>query len=252
MKKKTTATFKNKELAMLEYLSLVKIVAKKMSARLPSSIDYDDLVSAGLIGLMQALDRFKPEKGFKFKTYAEFRIRGAMIDELRTQDWCPKGMRQKAKQFERICDKIRMKKGRKATDKELCKELHLSKEKYEQLVRDVNTLEQMNLASYVRINSDPDRTQTTIELVADTNEYVNPFAEANRHDLRDKIEQALRHLSEVERSVMTLYYFEELNLKEIGKRLNLSESRVCQLHSKAIVQLKEHFDGEQLDSQLAA
>lgn len=251
MKKKSNS-ISSKELAMLEYLSLVKIIAKKMSARLPSSIDYDDLVSAGLIGLMQALERFKPEKGFKFKTYAEFRIRGAMIDELRTQDWCPKGMRQKAKQFERICEKIRMKKGRKATDKEVCKELQLSKEKYEQLVRDVNTLEQMNLASYVRVNTDPDRTQTTIELVADTNEYVNPFLEANRHDLRDKIEQALRHLPEIERNVMTLYYFEELNLKEIGKRLNLSESRVCQLHSKAIVQLKELFDEEQLDSQLAA
>src|SRR5262249_38764239 len=101
----------SKNSLMLEYFSLVKIVAKKMATRLPASVDYDDLVSAGLIGLMQALERFKPEKGFKFKTYAEFRIRGAMIDELRSQDWCPKGMRQKAKQFERICEKLRQKKG---------------------------------------------------------------------------------------------------------------------------------------------
>lgn len=242
----------SRDSVMLEYLSLVKIVAKKMATRLPASVDYDDLVSAGLIGLMQALERYKPEKGFKFKTYAEFRIRGAMIDELRSQDWCPKGMRQKAKQFERICEKIRQKKGRKATDKELCQALHISKVKYEQLVRDVNTLEQMNLASYVRIGADEDRTQTTIELVADNSDVGNPFEEANRHNVRDKIEAAMRHLPETERTVLSLYYFEDKNLKEIGKALNLSESRVCQLHSKAIAQLKANLAEDHLEQQLAA
>lgn len=242
----------SRDTKMLEYFSLVKIVAKKMTSRLPASVDYDDLVSAGLIGLMQALERFKPEKGFKFKTYAEFRIRGAMIDELRSQDWCPKGMRQKAKQFERICEKIRQKKGRKATDKELCQALHITKVKYEQLVRDVNTLEQMNLASYVRIGSDEDRTQTTIELVADNSEVCNPFEEANRHDVRAKIEHAMRDLPETERAVLSLYYFEDKNLKEIGKELHLSESRVCQLHSKAISHLKSTLADEHLEVQLAA
>lgn len=243
---------KKRDSMMLEYFSLVKIVAKKLATRLPASVEYDDLVSAGLIGLMQAIERFKPEKGFKFKTYAEFRIRGAMIDELRTQDWCPKGMRQKAKQFERICEKLRLKKGRRATDKELCNALHLSKDKYDQLVRDVNTLEQMNLAGYVRSGGDEDRTQTTIELVADTHEGINPFEEASRHDVREKIEKGLRHLPETERQVLALYYFEDLNLKEIGKRLELSESRVCQLHSKAIAQLKQSLAEEHLETQLAA
>ncbi len=239
-----------RETLLLEYFSLVKIVAKKMVQRLPASVEVDDLVSAGLIGLMQAIERFKPEKGFKFKTFAEFRIRGAMLDELRSQDWCPKGMRQKAKQFERICEKLRLKKGRKATDKELCKELHLSKDKYEQLVRDVNTLEQMNLATYARSGSQEDKTQTTIELVPDT--HGNPFEEVNRHDLREMIEKGLRHLPETESKVLNLYYFEEMSLKEIGKRLNLSESRVCQLHTKAIAQLKQSLAEEQLETQLAA
>jgi len=242
----------SKNSLMLEYFSLVKIVAKRMSTRLPASVDYDDLVSAGLIGLMQALERFKPEKGFKFKTYAEFRIRGAMIDELRTQDWCPKGMRQKAKQFERICEKLRQKKGRNATDKELCRALHISKSKYDQLVRDVNTLEQMNLASYIRTPNNEDRTQTTIEMVADSNESANPFFEANRHNVRECLEGAMRHLPELERTVLGLYYFEELNLKEIGLRLQLSESRVCQLHAKAISHLKLSLAKEQLETQLAA
>jgi len=223
-----------------------------MTSRLPASVDYDDLVSAGLIGLMQALERFDTSKGFKFKTYAEFRIRGAMIDELRSQDWCPKGMRQKAKQFERICERLRQKKGRRATDKELCNALHLSKEKYDQLVRDVNTLEQMNLASYVRAGGDEDRTQTTIELVPDNHVGVNPFEEANRHDVREKIEKGLRHLPETERMVLSLYYFEDMNLKEIGSRLQLSESRVCQLHSKAIAQLKQSLAEDHLETQLAA
>lgn len=243
---------KNRDAMMLEYFSLVKIVAKKMANRLPASVDLDDLVSAGLIGLMQSIERFKPEKGFKFKTYAEFRIRGAMIDELRSEDWCPKGMRQKAKQFERICEKIRQKKGRKATDKEICSALHITKPKYEQLVRDVNTLEQMNLATYVRAGSDDDRTQTTIELVPDNHMGVNPFEETTRHEIREKIEKGLRHLPEMEREVLSLYYFEELNLKEIGKRLNLSESRVCQLHSKAITDLKVCLSEEHLETQLAA
>jgi RNA polymerase sigma factor for flagellar operon FliA len=251
--KKTKAAAKNRDAMMLEYYSLVKIVAKKMATRLPASVEFDDLVSAGLIGLMQATERFKPEKGYKFKTYAEFRIRGAMIDELRSQDWCPKGMRQKAKQFERVCEKLRSKKGRQANDKEIAQALHLTKPKYEQLVRDVNTLEQMNLASYIRVGSDEDRTQTTIELVADTHVGINPFEEANKHDVRDHIEKALRTLPETERQVLSLYYFEELNLKEIGKRLQLSESRVCQLHAKAISQLKSSFKDDQMDEdQLAA
>lgn len=251
MKNVSTATQK-REALMLEYFSLVKIVAKKMISRLPASVEFDDLVSAGLIGLMQALERFRPEKGYKFKTYAEFRIRGAMIDELRSQDWCPKGMRQKAKQFERICEKLRENKGRRATDKELAQALHLSKPKYEQLVRDVNTLEQMNLASYTSAGSREDRTQTTIELVPDDHQGVNPFEEANRHDVHDKIVQALGHLSEAEQKVLSLYYFEELNLKEIGQKLQLSESRVCQLHAKGIAQLKQFLGDDSLESQLAA
>lgn len=250
-KKAEPTQTKSREEMMLEYFSLVKIVAKKMSARLPASVEFDDLVSAGLIGLMQSLERFKPEKGFKFKTYAEFRIRGAMLDELRSQDWCPKGMRQKAKQFERVCEKLRENKGRAATDKELAQALHLTKPKFEQLVRDVNTLEQMNLASYARPASE-ERTQTTIELVADDHAHVNPFEEASRHDVRDKIAGALDHLPAMERQVLTLYYFEELNLKEIGVRLHLSESRVCQLHAKGIAQLKSNLAGDAEEIQIAA
>lgn len=245
----------SKETLMLEYYSLVTIVAKKLAHRLPASVDTDDLISAGLIGLMQSLERYDASRGYKFKTYAEFRIRGAMLDELRSQDWAPKGMRQKAKQFERICEKIKAKKGRRATDKELCQALHLSKVKYEQLLRDVNTLEQMNLASYTKVHEE-ECTSTTIELVPDADEHHDPFEEANKQNVREHLEKALRALPENERAVLSLYYFEDLNLKEIGQRLSISESRVCQLHAKALSQLKGHFGGEDgleiLAAQIAA
>ena len=253
--KKVSRMNKQNEALMLEYYSLVVIVAKKMANRLPASIETDDLISAGLIGLMQALERYDESRGYKFKTYAEFRIRGAMLDELRSQDWAPKGMRQKAKQFERICEKIKSKKGRKATDKELCQALQLSKPKFEQLVRDVNTLEQMNLASYTKMQEE-ECTSPTIELVPDADENHDPFQEANKHNIRECLDRVMKDLPENERAVLSLYYYEELNLKEIGARLNISESRVCQLHAKALSQLKAKFRGslgeEILEAQLAA
>ena len=228
----------SKETLMLEYFSLVRMVAKKMATRLPASVEIDNLISAGLIGLMQALDRYKPEKGFKFKTFAEFRIRGAMLDELRSQDWAPKGMRQKAKQFAILCEKLQAKNGHKATDEELRRALHLDKVKYEQLVRDVNTLDQMNMAGYTRENRDDESTSTAIELVPDQGLASDPLANAANHDVREYLEKAIVNLAPQEQQVLALYYFEDLNLKEIGSRMHISESRVCQLHTKAIANLK--------------
>lgn len=226
-----------KETQMLEYLELVKQCARKLANRLPANIEEDDLVSAGLVGLAQALDRYDESKGFKFKTFAEFRIRGAMLDELRQQDWAPKGMRQKAKKFHRVCEEIAAKKGSRATETEICSELHLSKKKYLQLVQNVHTLDQMNLATY-SVEGDEDK-RSEIECVADTAEH-NPFEEMSKHALRSLLEKAMHVLNETERKVLCLYYFEELNLKEIGLKLEMCESRVSQIHSKGIRLLKQN------------
>jgi RNA polymerase sigma factor FliA len=229
---------------MLEYMVTVKHIANKLAARLPANIDRDDLISAGLIGLLQAMERFDPKKGDKFKSYAEFRIRGAMLDELRAQDWAPKAMRQKAKEFQLACEKILRERGHVATDAELKEELHLSEKKYSALVKNVHTLDQMNAAAYAQSkNKDID---VLIEQVASPAD--NPFEETLKHNIHDILENAMHSLNEKECAVLHLYYFEELNLREIGERLHISESRVSQLHAQAIEHIKEVLD----DSQLAA
>jgi len=247
---KNVCTKALKEMQMLEYMHLVKQCARRMASRLPANIEEDDLISAGLVGLMQALERFNAAKGHKFKTFAEFRIRGAMLDELRSQDWAPKGMRQKAKKFHRICEKLEAKKGSRATDSEICAELQLNKKTYLQLVQNVNTLEQMNLASYN--NQSDDDKRTTIELVPCSEESSNPFEETSKRDLRLLLEKAMHVLSHNEQQVLVLYYFEELNLKEIGEKLSISESRVSQLHSKGIRELKASAGKLHLEIALAA
>jgi RNA polymerase sigma factor FliA len=224
--------------SMLKYLVVVKHIANKLAARLPANIDRDDLISAGLIGLMQAMDKYDPKKGDKFKTYAEFRIRGAMLDELRAQDWAPKAMRQKAKEFQAACEKILRERGHVATDKELKEVLHLSDKKYSALVKNVHTLDQMNAAAYAQSkNKDIDILIEQVESPAD-----NPFEETLKHNIHDVLEHAMHRLSEKECAVLQLYYFEELNLREIGQRLNISESRVSQLHAQALSHIKDELD----------
>lgn len=230
-----------------EYLPLVRKIALKMRSRLPASVDYDDLVSAGLIGLMQALDKFDASKGFQFKTFAEFRIRGAMIDELRTEDWAPKGIRHRAKQFRETADAIRQRENRPATKEELAAALAIPVARVEELERHVQTLDSMNAALY---QPKEEQTQTGLRLVVDQveceNEHCDPFHETFVHNLREVLENGMRHLEAVEHQVLSLYYFEELNLKEIGARLELCESRVSQIHSKALRKLKGKLDLVQL------
>jgi RNA polymerase sigma factor for flagellar operon FliA len=158
-------------------------------------------------------------------------------------------MRQKAKQFAILCETLQSKNGHKATDAELRQALHLNKVKYDQLVRDVNTLDQMNLASYKREARDEENTSTAIELVPDLGSEADPFANATQHDIRSHLEKAMVLLPAQEQEVLALYYFEDLNLKEIGARMQISESRVCQLHTKAISNLKMNLQANEMDEE---
>ena len=222
------------EAKMVEYMSLVKVIAKKMIQRLPSNIELDDLISAGCMGLIQALEKYDEKKGKNFKTYAEFRVRGAIIDELRAQDWAPKAMRQKAKAFQKACEKIQQRTGKKASTVDLEKELSLSKKKLEKLATNVHTLEQMNAAGYAQSKTLGD--DQLIEQVVCPES--TPFDNVYQLSIRNEIKDAVSCLAPKEGEVIRLYYFEELNLREIGQRMNVSESRVCQLHSQGIVNLK--------------
>lgn len=224
-----------KEQIVVKYATLVKYLAQKLALRLPANIELDDLISAGVMGLMDAVDKYDSERENKFKTYAEFRIRGAMLDELRAQDWVPRSVREKAKQLERVYSKIEQSKGRPASDEEVRKELNLSREEYQEMLYEVRSVSLLNfddLASLTKADK-----KSMIGLI-ENGKIPNPFAEISRGDVKKLIEKAIKELPEKQRLVLALYYYEDLNLKEIGDILEVTESRVSQLHTQAILKLK--------------
>lgn len=224
-----------KEEIVVKYASLVKYLAQKIAIRLPANIELDDLISAGVIGLMDAVDKYDSSRDNKFKTYAEFRIRGAMLDELRSQDWVPRSVREKAKQLERTYAKIEQEKGRQATDVEVCEELKIKPEEYQDLLNEVRSV---SLLNFDDINSMAKGDKKSLMGLIENGRMPNPFAEISRGNLKDMVEKAINDLPEKQRLVLALYYYEDLNLKEIGKVLDVTESRVSQLHTQAILRLK--------------
>lgn len=223
-----------------DYGHVVKFIAHKFAYNLPPSVEVDDLISVGLIGLMDAAERFDATKGFKFTTFAEFRIRGAMIDELRRQDFVPRAIRDKVKQVEQAEESIRRETGRDASTEEICSEVGLCEDKVVELrnyrVRGtvVNFDEITNLS-----HADQQQIVTNSE---NENGESSPFEFASRKVIRQVMEKVIGDLPEREARILAMYYFEELSLKEIGKALSVTESRVSQLHSRALVNLKVLLD----------
>jgi RNA polymerase sigma factor FliA len=224
-----------KEEIVVKYASLVKYLAQKIAIRLPANIELDDLISSGVIGLMDAVDKYDSTRDNKFKTYAEFRIRGAMLDELRSQDWVPRSVREKAKQLERVFARIEHAKGRPATDAEVCEELKLSPEEYGELLNEVRSV---SLLNYDDLNSLTKTDKKSMMGLIENGKLNNPFAEVSRQNLKGMVEKAINDLPEKQRLVLALYYYEDMNLKEIGKVLEVTESRVSQLHTQAVLRLK--------------
>lgn len=224
-----------KDEIVVKYASLVKYLAQKIAIRLPANIELDDLISAGVIGLMDAVDKYDHTRDNKFKTYAEFRIRGAMLDELRSQDWVPRSVREKAKQLERVFARIEHAKGRPATDAEVCEELKLNPEEYAELLNEVRSV---SLLNYDDLNSLTKTDKKSMMGLIENGKLNNPFAEVSRQNLKGMVEKAINDLPEKQRLVLALYYYEDMNLKEIGKVLEVTESRVSQLHTQAVLRLK--------------
>ena len=224
-----------KEEVVVKYASLVKYLAQKIAIRLPANIELDDLISAGVIGLMDAVDKYDSTRDNKFKTYAEFRIRGAMLDELRSQDWVPRSVREKAKQVERVFARIEQDKGRPATDQEVCDELKITPEQFQDLLNEVRSV---SLLNYDDLNSLTKTDKKSMLGLIENGKMPNPFAEISRTNLKTMVEKAINDLPEKQRLVLALYYYEDMNLKEIGKVLEVTESRVSQLHTQAILRLK--------------
>lgn len=214
-----------------EYLPIVRYVAEKMIERLPHNVQVEDLSSAGAFGLFDAIDKFDLSRGVKFETYCVGRIRGAMLDELRAMDWVPRLTRARANRLEETYTRLEKELGRAPTDVEIARAMHISIEALDELYREVSGASVLSLH---KRTLEKDETVLGVDVMEDP-KIRGPLSESARKDL---VEFCQKNLSTKERYILMMYYFEDLTLKEIGSILNLSESRVCQLHAKLISRLR--------------
>jgi RNA polymerase sigma factor FliA len=221
---------------ILKYTPLIKYIAHRLAMRLPPHVSVEDLMSAGVIGLMDALTKFDPEKKVQFKTYAEFRIKGAMLDELRSLDWVSRSIRQKAAQLEKAYQTLEKKRGRAVDDEEVAQEMGLSLDSYYHMVNEVNGVFLLDIDN-LRNKLPKLPEEDLINLLIDEKEK-QPLHLLGLEELKRVLAEAIDELSPKEKTVISLYYYEELTLKEIGEVLGFTESRICQIHAKAILKLR--------------
>lgn len=218
------------------YLPLVKYVAERLHARMPREVELDDLMSAGVFGMMDAIDNFDPDRGVKFETYCNPRIRGAILDELRSLDWIPRLVRSRAHKLDDAYRRFEVKHGRVPTDSELARDLDMSEDELGNLMRSASA------ASVISLNrnyceSDGSRVVQEIDVLKD-GRIEDPTTNLQKQDLRELI---TRGLNQKERLIIILYYYEEMTMKEIGMTLNLSESRVSQMHASILLRLQNQL-----------
>lgn len=226
------------------YLPIVKYTAERVRVKLPDEVDVDDLISAGTFGLMDAVKAFDPERGVKFETYCAPRIRGAILDELRSMDWVPRLVRSRASKLNQATHVLEAQLGRKPTEKELATRMELPMKEFRKLQRDANATSLVSL-SRKWFETDGNKDVREIDVLEDRRS-VDPLRVAQRKDLKDLI---TRGLSRAERLIIILYYFEEMTMKEIGATLDLSESRVSQMHSAILGRLKGQLERRKKDIQ---
>jgi len=222
------------------YLPIVKYTADRLYAKLPEEVDLDDLISAGVFGLMDALQAFDESRGVKFETYCSPRIRGAILDELRSMDWVPRLVRSRAHKLGRATRALEAELGREPTHSELAKRMKLPMSEYHKVQRDAHAVGLVSL-SRKWFETDSHKDVREIDVLQDKRSD-DPFRVAQRKDLKDLV---TRGLSRAERLIIILYYFEEMTMKEIGLTLDLSESRVSQMHSAVLERLKTQLEKRQ-------
>ncbi len=223
-----------REKIILEYAPLVKVVAGRLSMYLGYNVEYEDLVSYGIFGLIDAIDKFDYLKDIKFETYASLRIRGAILDQIRKMDWIPRTIRQKQKKIEAVIREVEQKAGHYATDEEIARGLGISDEEY------LDWQSQMKVTGLVSLN---EYMEQGSEVAQDysrhtTSRFEAPEERIEKEELAKVLGEALQLLTEKEQKVITLYYYDELTLKEISSILEVSESRVSQLHTRALQKMK--------------
>ncbi|BDH45370.1 RNA polymerase sigma factor FliA [Salmonella enterica subsp. enterica serovar Choleraesuis] len=214
------------------YIPLVRHEALRLQVRLPASVELNDLLQAGGIGLLHAVERYDALQGTAFTTYAVQRIRGAMLDELRSRDWVPRSVRRHAREVARTMDRLEQQLGRAASEPEIAQALGVTLEEYRQILLDTNNSQLFSYDEWHEAWGD------SIENLTEAHHQENPLSQLMEGNLRTRVMEAIEALPEREQLVLTLYYQEELNLKEIGAVLEVGESRVSQLHSQAIKRLR--------------
>jgi RNA polymerase sigma factor for flagellar operon FliA len=222
---------------MEHYLPLVKYTADRISAKLPNEVDVDDLVSAGIFGLFDAIEAFDLGRGVKFETYCSPRIRGAILDELRTMDWVPRLVRSRAHKIENATKVLRAELGRLPTESEIARRIGVDRNEFDKLMRDATAVSLISL-SRRHTDLDSNRELQEIDILQDRHSE-DPVQELQRSDLRDVM---MSSLARIERLILVLYYYEEMTMKEIGAALDLSESRVSQMHSGILNRLRHQLN----------
>jgi len=234
-KYKASGDSKMRDALILKYAPFVKYVAGRMAVNLPNNVEYEDLVSYGVFGLMDAIEKYDPERAVQFKTYAKTRIRGAILDELRVLDWTPRSVRQKAKKLEKAYAQLESQLGREAKDEEVAEYLEITVQELQKLLEETRQSLVLSLDENDPNSDQPG--QSRLNFFEDLN-TLTPEQKATGKEVKKMLAESINKLNDRERLVITLYYFEELTSKEIGSILGVSDSRVSQLHTKAILRLR--------------
>ena len=228
-------TTENREEVIKQYSPMIKYVANRIAMRLPPHIEVDDLISVGVLGLIDAITKYDPTRGAKFKTYAEFRVRGAILDELRSMDWVPRSVRQKASNIDSVVQKLQSKLGRPPEDEEVAGEMGISLDQFFDTLNETKSMPVLSLEG-LGIAKETGEQQSLLDCLAGKGD-TDPQTQIRLNELKEIIAQAIDTLPEKARLMITLYYYEELTMKEIGAVLDVTESRVSQIHSKAVFKL---------------
>ena len=218
---------------MLEHLPIVRFLARRIHERLPQHVDIEDLVSAGVVGLMDAFSKFDPAKKVQFRSYAQFRIRGAILDSLRTLDWSPRELRRKGRAVEEAIRVLTARMGHAPDEAEVAAEMALSLEEYQQLLGDLKGLE----IGTLHVERNEDSGEEELAYIPASPEE-DPLFRCLRGELEERLTEAIQNLPDRERLVMSLYYYEEMTMHEIGLALGVVESRISQVHASAVVHLR--------------
>ena len=228
-----TPTPELREKLIIEYAQLVKLVAGRLSMYLGHNVEFDDLVGYGIFGLIDAIDKFDTDKNVKFETYASLRIRGAILDQIRKMDWIPRTVRQRQRKIDDAIKKVEMRTGKNASDEELAEELEISEEEL------CNWQSQLKVTNIVSLDEFQEAGPEPVMDATNNSHFAQPEDVISKDELKQMLLKSLDSLTEKERRVIELYYYDDLTLKEISQVLSVSESRVSQLHTKALIKMKK-------------